>query len=443
MVLRVGEYQQLQSVTITNTKSDEKVQDEGHDVISRYTGHFGWWNFIWAFILSMYQMSVGFQIFAFSFQTQKKDFWCARPDDLKDTINVTTWKLMTNQSDYSCSMFYEGNHVKCDTFEFSDEIGHTIVQDFNLVCDRKNFLATIETCILVGSSIAPLFSGWLSDKFGRKLILMLSATIQLIVGTAIAFTTSLPLLMVLRFIIGYASLSVGILNAILVMELSSPKYRTIVGLINMMVAPVGNIVLALITYFLTDWRYIQLAISVPFVLILLLWYWIPQSPRWLLVMNKYDELIILMERMAKMNKKTLPNDLRMILEQTPKESEGETDSNNKINPVKIAFSKKYYITTISLIILFWTNVGMYLALSSHIVELGGNGSFNMGIAGAIELVITALAVIIALKLNLKLILLTAMISSAICCLLIMAVPQGHPFGVRVLGITGWYFVVFG
>lgn len=243
--------------------------------------------------------------------------------------------------------------------------------------------------------------------------------------------------MVLRFIIGYASLSVGILNAILVMELSSPKYRTIVGLINMMVAPVGNIVLALITYYITDWRYIQLAISVPYVIILMLWYWIPESPRWFLVMNKYDELLVLMKMMAKMNNKTLPDDLRGILEQTPKESEGETDSDNKINPVKIAFSQKYCITTISLIILFWTNVGMYLALSSHIVDLGGNGSLNMGIAGAIELVITATAVVIAFKLNLKLILLTAMISSALCCLLIAAVPQGHPFGTRVLGITGW------
>lgn len=146
----------------------------------------------------------------------------------------------------------------------------------------------------------------------------------------------------------------------------------------------------------------------------------------MLYSNKYDELIILMKRMAEMNNKTLPDDLRVILEQTPKESEGETDSDNKINPVKIAFSQKYCITTISLIILFWTNVGMYLALSSHIVDLGGNGSLNMGIAGAIELVITATAVVIAFKLNLKLILLTAMISSALCCLLIAAVPQGHP-----------------
>lgn len=89
---------------------------------------------------------------------------------------------MTNQSDYSCEMIFEGNHVKCYTFEFSDEIGHTIVQDFNLVCDRKNLLATIETCLLVGCSIAPLFSGWLSDKFGRKQILMLSATVELVVG---------------------------------------------------------------------------------------------------------------------------------------------------------------------------------------------------------------------------------------------------------------------
>lgn len=56
-----------QSANITNA-SDEKVQDECHDVISKHTGHFGWWNFMWAFILSLYQMTVGFQVFAFSFQ---------------------------------------------------------------------------------------------------------------------------------------------------------------------------------------------------------------------------------------------------------------------------------------------------------------------------------------------------------------------------------------
>lgn len=94
---------------------------------------------------------------------------------------------MTNQTEYSCEMFYEGNQVKCQDFEFSDEFGHTIVQDFNLVCDRKNFIATIETCILVGSSLAPLFSGWLSDKFGRKLVLLGSALIQVVVGEFLIF----------------------------------------------------------------------------------------------------------------------------------------------------------------------------------------------------------------------------------------------------------------
>lgn len=125
-----------------------------------------------------------YELFKFfnKFQTQKKNFWCARPDDLKDTVNITAWKQITNQSDYSCQMFYEGNNIACHTFEFSDEIGHTIVEDFNLVCDRRSFLATIETCILIGSSIAPLLSGWLSDKLGRKMVLMSSATIQLIVG---------------------------------------------------------------------------------------------------------------------------------------------------------------------------------------------------------------------------------------------------------------------
>ena len=71
----------------------------------------------------------------------------------------------------------------CKTFEFAnDNMGMTIVEEFDLVCDRKNLLSVVEMCFLAGAAIGSVSSGWISDKFGRKHTLMSFATVQCIIG---------------------------------------------------------------------------------------------------------------------------------------------------------------------------------------------------------------------------------------------------------------------
>ena len=45
--------------------------DPGGDVISNFIGHYGWWQFTWTFLLSLFQMTVTFHIFAFVFQVSE------------------------------------------------------------------------------------------------------------------------------------------------------------------------------------------------------------------------------------------------------------------------------------------------------------------------------------------------------------------------------------
>lgn len=42
--------------------------DPDSDIISNYIGHYGKWNFIWTLILSLFQITPTFQMFAFVFQ---------------------------------------------------------------------------------------------------------------------------------------------------------------------------------------------------------------------------------------------------------------------------------------------------------------------------------------------------------------------------------------
>lgn len=73
--------------------------------------------------------------------------------------------------------------TNCESFEFShDYMGTTLQEEFGLVCNNKKFLAVVEMSYLMGAAVASVVSGWISDKFGRRTILMCSATLQVIIG---------------------------------------------------------------------------------------------------------------------------------------------------------------------------------------------------------------------------------------------------------------------
>lgn len=77
-------------------------------------------------------------------------------------------------------------------------------------------------------------------------------------------------------------------------------------------------------YLLRHWFTLSLATSVPFVLLFSYYWIIPESPRWLLSKNRIDEAEVIVQRMAKINGKTVPNNfLRKMEVGTKKRGEDE------------------------------------------------------------------------------------------------------------------------
>jgi MFS family permease len=73
---------------------------------------------------------------------------------------------------------------KCEAFEFdtNDELGNTWTSEWDLVCDKEYLKIVAETFFLVGVATGGIVSGVLSDKFGRKRMLFISAVFQSIFG---------------------------------------------------------------------------------------------------------------------------------------------------------------------------------------------------------------------------------------------------------------------
>lgn len=90
-------------------------------------------------------------------------------------------------------------------------------------------------------------------------------------GTIIAFTYSLTLFMVLRFIIGFTSISVVNISFVLVVELVSGKWTTIIGILDLLPLPLSYLLITGLAYVTRNWRTLQLIISSPFFGLLLTW----------------------------------------------------------------------------------------------------------------------------------------------------------------------------
>ncbi|XP_017056168.1 organic cation transporter protein isoform X1 [Drosophila ficusphila] len=438
-------------------------QDADSDVISNFLGHYTRWSFLWTLLLCLFQLPTTFHLFMFVFQIAPKDFWCARPDNLLQ-MSVSEWRNLSQSTDgcllldmdYS-QVTYEDNQLinwpanatelgyrKCQHFEFSDEEGtaKTLVQEFELVCGR-DILSLVETCFLVGAAAGAVLSGWISDRFGRRHTLMAFVTIQSVFGGILAFSTSVAMFMSLRVIIGFASMTVTVVSFVLVVELVSGKWRTVIGILNILPVAISYVLSAGLAYLIRDWRHLQLAISFPWLIMLSIWYWLPESPRWLLAQGRLDELCNLIERAAKTNgtSGSLPGNYRKTLEaavpravQSPPESTAEEakaaeadapdpSSSGHVNPLLVVFSAKYWRTTCLTLVIWLTLIIIYFGLTLHLNNLGGNIYINSAVAGTVEAVSICISILVVLKVGIRRSLIGYMLLPGICCLATNLMPS--------------------
>jgi MFS family permease len=74
--------------------------------------------------------------------------------------------------------------IECREWEYNmtDGLGNTWNSQWNLVCDKKYLKIVAEMIFLIGVATGGIISGMLSDKFGRKKMLFISAVFQSFFG---------------------------------------------------------------------------------------------------------------------------------------------------------------------------------------------------------------------------------------------------------------------
>ena len=163
---------------------------------------------------------------------------------------------------------------------------------------------------LVGSLIGVAFAGWLSDKYGRKMILLLSGSLFSISAIGCALASGFSMLIMYRLIGGMGVGIASMLSPLYISEISPPKLRgRLVALYQLSIA-IG----ILCSYFANSWlletsstpgfeqhsmfrlifkeevwRAMLGMEAIPALSFFILVIIIPKSPRWLVVKGKFEQ----------------------------------------------------------------------------------------------------------------------------------------------------------
>ena len=172
-------------------------------------------------------------------------------------------------------------------------------------------------CALVGSIVGVLFAGILSDKLGRKLTMVIPAVLFSTSALGCALSADFAQLVVYRIIGGVGIGVVSIVSPLYISELAVAQYRGRLVSLYQLAVTVGFLGAYLVNYQLLAWAESGTQLSVdwlnkifitevwrgmlgmetlPAILFFIIIFFIPESPRWLIVRGKELKAVNILEK---------------------------------------------------------------------------------------------------------------------------------------------------
>uniref|UniRef100_A0A667ZU44 Solute carrier family 22 member 3 n=2 Tax=Myripristis murdjan TaxID=586833 RepID=A0A667ZU44_9TELE len=264
-----------------------------------------------------------------------------------------------------------------DGWEYDYEGRQSFVTEFDLVCSDGWLVDMYQAILNVGFLVGTITIGYLADRFGRKITFLMANLLNGIAGILVAVVPNYISVLVFRTISGFGVKGSWIVAYVLITEIVGVEYRRTVGIIYQMFFSVGVIVLPLLAYFITDWRWLQVVITAPYILFLSYYWFIPESPRWLLSQGNSSRAMEITAAIAKQNKKKLPKNIKTITDDN-----ADSCAASFLDLIKTPNMRKH---TFILMFNWFTSAVVYQGLIMRVGIAGGNVYIDFLISGLVEL----------------------------------------------------------
>ncbi|EUC31660.1 hypothetical protein COCCADRAFT_100746 [Bipolaris zeicola 26-R-13] len=160
-----------------------------------------------------------------------------------------------------------------------------------------NRLGIMNNMYNIGSIVSFFLVPFLTQWTGRKIPIAVGCTIMIAGALVSTFSTSWQVYMVGRFILGFGNSFAQMCSPILLTEICHPQHRGIFTAVYNCLWNLGALFVAWIAWGTSQadnhwsWRSITLLQGLPSFLQLMFIWWVPESPRWLISKERYEEAL--------------------------------------------------------------------------------------------------------------------------------------------------------
>jgi SP family xylose:H+ symportor-like MFS transporter len=162
-------------------------------------------------------------------------------------------------------------------------------------------------CALLGCALGAAGAGAISDRFGRKKVLILSAIFFFASALGTAVPTTLTVFILFRLLAGLAIGAASISSPLYIAEITPARIRGRMVSINQFAIVSGISIVFFVNYFIAlqgddlwnqnyGWRWMFASGVLPALVLLVLLFRVPESPRWLTKQGREDQALSILTR---------------------------------------------------------------------------------------------------------------------------------------------------
>ncbi|CAD5115130.1 DgyrCDS4135 [Dimorphilus gyrociliatus] len=256
---------------------------------------------------------------------------------------------------------------------FHEEIS-SIVTTWQLVCDKEWIPNVINTIQMTGFFLGAAIFGQLSDSAGRRHTYFFGNLLLVLPCLISAFVPNWYYYAVCRLLTGIGFGGLQVISSVYPLEIVSKQYRSLTGTFGFWA--IGQMLLAPMGYFFRKWQtllIVSCSTSIPF---FFGWFFVPESPRWLLQKERYSEAHEILEKIAKKNGRSCP-DLNIIKQITVRDDK-------RVSCMKLWMRKNFKKTAVIGLSWYTVNCTYYVISYNFPHDLINNKYLSLFLIGCVD-----------------------------------------------------------
>nr|XP_045624751.1 organic cation transporter protein-like [Procambarus clarkii] len=314
----------------------------------------------------------------------------------------------------------------------------TITSQLDWVCDDDWRPTVCQSVFFLGSLLITPFFGWAADKWGRLPIIVFTNVLGGVAGVISAFCTSFVTFAVSRFIVGMTFDTQFMVTFVLLLEYVSSEYRTVVShipvafFLTLSMAAIPWLALAI-----ADWSTFAVIIHAPQLISIIFIWLLPESARWLINQGRIKDTLKILQRVAKLNKKTLSPEFIEdfnVYGASQQTKEGEA---NTIDLLKTPVLRQ------RLVILCICWMVCALAYDGHMrntQNIGNNTFVSFSLGGLVEVPADLLTIMLLEKIGRRYSTVLSLILGGLASCVIATIPEANTAGVVGVAMVGRFLI---